>query len=107
MSAAQRRRLRRKKKFVRNFKRTLTNIILAPARMPRISGDKLDRLMHGCEIIAIAFVAVLMLHMAVPTIIGTLPVVVIGVAFAFFLFMIGLSDYQEKLVQYDLYGFKI
>lgn len=107
MSAAQRRRLRRKKKIMKTTKKLVTGILLAPARIPRITGDKVDRIMRICEIFAISFVAVLMLHMAIPSTVGVGIVVAVGVVFACLLLLIGLSDYQDKLVEYELYGFKI
>ena len=107
MSAAERRRIRRKKKFVRNVKRTFTSIVLAPARMPRITAERAERVMRYCEIAAVCFVAVLIVHMAAPEIVGKLFVIAAGLVFAALLGILGLSDYQDKLVEYELYGFKI
>jgi len=107
MSESQRRKLRRRRKFVRGCKRTMTNIVLAPARMPRLTVDKVDRVMRFCEVIAVLFVAVLMLHMAAPQTVGRGIVIIVGLIFAALLAVIGLSDYQDKLVEYELYGFKL
>lgn len=107
MSEAERRRQRRRRKVTRSVKRTLTGIVLAPARMPRITGEKAENLMRICEIVAILFVALLILHMAFPEFMGVTIVVIAGAVFAGLLALIRLGDYQDKLVEYELYGFKI
>ena len=48
-----------------------------------------------------------MLHLMVPEIVGTILVVVAGVIFASLLGMLLLGDYQDKLVEYELYGFRL
>ena len=96
-----------RRRFSRSIKKAFFGILLAPARIPRITGEKVERLMSFSEITAICFVAVLMLHMIVPDIIGTFAVILVGAVFAVLLGMILLADYQDKLVEYELYGFKI
>jgi len=107
LSEAERRRLRRRKKAARNIKRTVRGIVLAPARMPRFTIDKVERIMRLCELAAIAFVAILISHLALPELIGTFLVVVVGMVFVGLMLLIGLADYQDKLVEYELYGFKL
>lgn len=94
---------RQKKKAIRLFK----SIALAPGKMPRITGEKSDRIMGICEAVALIFTAALMLHLIVPEVVGLLAVVISGVAFGFLLFLLLLGSYQDKLVEYELYGFRL
>lgn len=96
---------RRKKK--KSIKKILTNIVLAPGKMPRINEEKSNRIMHMGEIVALVFVAFLMLHMIIPEIIGIVPVVATGIAFVGSLGLLLLGDYQDKLAEYELYGFRL
>lgn len=107
MSEQERRRIRRRKKAARNVKRTFVGIVLAPGKMPRITADMVSRVMQMCELAAIMFAAVLILHLALPEIIRTFWVVIVGAVFAGLMGVILLADYQDKLAEYELYGFKI
>lgn len=107
MSEAQIRRLRRKKKAARNVRRTIVGIITAPAKMPRVTAQMAERIMRICEVVAVLFVAVLALHLSRPNIFGVVPVVIVGILFAGMLMIIKLSDYQDKLEEYNLYGFRL
>lgn len=107
MSEREIRRIRRRKKNIRNIKRGITNIILAPGKMPRITGDFLTRIMKACEISSLAFVALLLVHMVAPLAVGTVVVVIAGIIFAGLMGVIALSDYQDKLAEYELFGFKV
>lgn len=107
MNDAKRRRLRRRAKASRRIKRTVSEILLAPAKMPRITGDRAEALMKYCEMAALIFVAVLMFHMAAPELVGVLLVAGTGIVFGALLALICLGGYQDKLVEYELYGFKI
>ena len=106
MSSANSKNARRRKKS-RSFKKFVTGIVLAPGKLPRLNAEALSRIMRICESVAVIFVAVLMLHMAIPELVGIGMVVGVGIIFAGFLVTIAISDYQDKLVEYDLYGFKI
>ena len=107
MSEGQRRRIRRRRRVVKGFKRTFINIVFAPARIPKIKQDTVDVLMRLCESAALAFVAILVMHIAMPELIKTGIVVFMGIVFAALLFVIKLSDYQQKIEQYRYYGFRI
>ena len=107
MSEGQRRRVRRRRKVVKGFKRTFINIVFAPARIPKIKQDTVDVLMRMCESAALAFVAILVMHIAMPELIKTGIVVFVGIVFAALLFVIKLSDYQHRIEQYRYYGFRI
>ena len=76
-------------------------------RMPKIKQESVDLLMRLCEISALAFVALLVAHIANPALVKTVPVVLTGIVFAGFGALIKLSDYQEKIEQYRYYGFRI
>lgn len=107
MSEGQRRRIRRRRKVVKGFKKTLIHVMFAPTRIPKIKQDSVDLLMRLCEITALVFVSLLVFHMALPDMIKTGPVVFVGILFAVFLSLIKLADYQEKIEQYRYYGFRI
>ncbi len=107
MSAAQRRRARRRRKIVRGVRKTFLNVVFAPMRMPKIKQESVDLLMRLCEIAALAFVALLVAHIANPALVNTVFVVLTGIVFALFGALIKLSDYQEKIEQYRYYGFRI
>ena len=107
MSEGQRRRARRRRRVVKGFKRTFINIVFAPTRIPKIKGDTVDLLMRLCESAALAFVALLVMHIALPDVVRTGIVVVVGIAFAVLLGLIKLSDYQRRIEQYRYYGFSI
>ncbi len=101
------RRGRRRRKIIRGMKKTFINVVFAPARIPKIKGDMLETIMRLCEIAALAFAALLVLHIAVPDVIKTVLVILCGAVFAALLLTIKLSDYQEKIEQYRYYGFRI
>ena len=107
MSKGSRRKAVRRRRVVKGLKRTFINIVFAPARIPKIKQDTVDLLMRLCESAALAFVAILVMHMALPDVVGTGIVVVIGIVFAMLLGAIKLSDYQQKIEQYRYYGFRI
>ncbi len=107
MSDVARRRARRRRKIVRGVRKTFINVVFAPMRMPKIKQESVDLLMRLCEISALAFVALLVAHIANPDFINTVPVVLTGIVFAGFGGLIKLSDYQEKIEQYRYYGFRI
>ena len=107
MSAGQRRRARRRRKVSRGVRKTIINIVFAPARIPKIRQDTVDLLMRLCEITAVIFAAALVLHIAAPDLVRVGIVIVAGAVFAALCAVIKLSDYQEKIEQYRYYGFKI
>lgn len=107
MSESKRRRLRRKRKIVRGARKTFINLIFAPLRMPRITGNMVSVLMKLCEGAALLFVFLLLTHIWSPDVMPTFIVTLTGVIFAGLLFVIKLSDYQEMIEQYKYYGFRI
>lgn len=107
MSESKRRRLRRKRKIVRGARKTLINLVFAPLRMPRITGNTVSVLMRLCEGAALLFVFLLLTHIWSPNVMPTFVVTLTGVIFAGLLFVIKLSDYQEMIEQYKYYGFRI
>ena len=107
MSYRGRRGSTRRRRIVRGMKKTFINVVFAPTRIPRIKGDTLELIMKLCEIAALSFAALLVLHIAVPDVIKTGVVIICGVIFAGLLLAIKLSDYQEKMEQYRYYGFRI
>ena len=102
-----RRRRKRHGGIGRIVRKTFINVVFAPARIPKIKQDTVDTLMRLCEIAALVFVSVLVIHIAVPQLIRTGAVVISGIIFAVLLGVIKLSDYQEKIEQYRYYGFRI
>lgn len=107
MTVSQRKRLRRRRKFRRNVRRTILSILLAPARMPRITGPMIDTAMHMSEVAGLVFVSLLMMHLFNPSLIGVFIVVVSAIIFAGCLLAIKLGDYQGQLEEMKYYGFNI
>ena len=97
----------KKRSIAKAVKRMFTSIVLAPGKMPRIYGEKADRIMRLCEIVSLVFVAMLMLHIILPEIISVIFVIASGCAFGILLLLILLGNYQSKLVEYELYGFRL
>lgn len=107
MTVAQKKRLRRRRKFQRNVKKTILNILLAPARMPKISGSMLDTVMHMSEILGIVLATTLVMHLFNPGLIGVAIVVIAAIAFVGCLLTVKLGDYQDQLEEMKYYGFNI
>jgi len=97
----------RKRNKSRVAKRMFTSIVLAPGKMPRIAGEKADRIMRSCEIVSLVFVTMLMLHIILPEIVSVIFVIASGSVFGFLMLLILLGNYQSKLVEYELYGFRL
>ena len=107
MTAVQRKRLRRRRRMVRNIKKIILNVLLAPARMPRVTTQMADTAMHYCEIVGILFVAALIAHMFNPQLFKTFIVVITATAFVVCLLTVKLSDYQNQLEEMSYYGFNL
>lgn len=107
MTVAQKKRMRRRRRFRRNVKRTILNILLAPMRMPRITGDTLETAIKLSEVTGIVFIALLLAHLFNPELIGVFLVIVSAVVFAGCLLTIKLGDYQNQLEELRYYGFNI
>lgn len=107
MTAARKRRIRRKRRFVRNFKRTVVAILLMPARMPKINSVMIDQAMHASEVTGMIFVALLMMHLFNPKLISTPAVVISALCFVGFLLTVKLGDYQDQLEEMQYYGYNI
>lgn len=107
MTAVQKKRMRRRRKFKRNTKRLILNILLMPARMPRISGIILERTTQLSDVTGLLFMAVLIGHMFNSELIGTFPVVATALAFAVCLLALKIGDYQDQLEELKYYGYKI
>lgn len=107
MTAVQKRRIRRKRRFVRNTKRIIVSILLAPARMPRVTAQLFEQLMKASEVTGIVFVAVLMMHLFNPVLIKTPIVVMAALMFIGCLLTLKLGDYQDRLEEMKYYGFNI
>lgn len=107
MTIAQKKRMRRRRRFRRNVKRVILNILLAPMRMPRIAGSTLENAIKFSEITGIVFAAMLIAHLFNPEFIGLLIVIVTAAAFVVCLMTIKLGDYQDQLEELRYYGFNI
>jgi len=96
MTAVQRRRMKRRRRFVRNLCRAFAGITLTSIRLPRISAYNIDQAMKNCEIIGIVFVTFLMVQLSNPSVLGKIGVVVSATAFVVLLMLIKYSDYQDE-----------
>jgi len=97
-----RRKLRRRRKFVRNIKRTVRSILLMPGKIPPIDLRTVDFCMKLCETVGIVFVGTL-----IATLIGNSSVVsvinlIAGFVFAGLLLFIKLADIQDRLVRLEM-----
>lgn len=100
---SKKKRLRARRRFVRNVKRIIFNIIVAPARMPRVSGSLAEQAMRACEISGVVFVGILMAHLFNPDVFKTAFVVLAALVFVSFIIMIKLGEYQDSLEELRLY----
>lgn len=107
MTVAQKKRMRRRRRFQRNMKRAVLNVLLAPMRMPRITGPTLENAMRLSEISGIVFASMLLAHLFNPKLVGLFVVVIAAVAFAGCLLTIKLGEYQNQLEELKYYGFNI
>jgi len=107
MTSVQRRRLRRRRRFVRNVKRTILNIMLAPARMPRITSQTIDQAMKWSEITGTIFVTALMIQLSNPSTLCKFFTIISAVAFVTLLLTMKLGDYQDQLDELKYYGYNI
>ena len=107
MTQVQRKRMRRRRRFVRNCKRTVVNILLMPARMPKVSVTMIEQAMHASEIAGMVFIAVLLAHLFNPVIFKTAFVILTALIFVTFLLIVKLGDYQDQLEEMKYYGFNI
>ena len=97
-----RRKIRRRRKFVRNFKRTIRSILLMPGKIPPIDIRTVDLCMKLCEGVGLVFVGTL-----IATLIGKGGLVSVvnlisGLAFAGLLLFIKLADIQDRLVRLEM-----
>lgn len=107
MTAVEKRRLRRRRRFIRNVKRAITEILLAPARMPRVDVSMAEAAMRASETAGIIFVACLMLHMIKPQYMNVVFVAMAGSVFVVLLLVVKLGDYQDRLEELKNYGLNI
>lgn len=96
MTAVQRRRMRRRRRFVRNFCRAMASITITPVRLPRITVYNIDQAMKNCEVTGIIFITFLLVQLSNPSVLGKIGVIVSAVVFVVLLAMIKLGDYQEN-----------
>lgn len=107
MTAVQRRRMKRRRRFVRNLKRTIISIMLAPAKMPRVTVQKIDQAMRMSEIAGAIFIAVLMLQLSNPSTLGKVVTFICAAVFVGLLLTVKLGDYQDQLEELKYYGYNI
>lgn len=107
MTAVQRKRMRRRRRIVRNLKRTIYNIMVAPAKMPRITSQWIDQAMRYSEVAGMIFVISLTIQLANPNFLTKIGVILSAVAFLIFITTIKLGDYQDQLDELKYYGYNI
>lgn len=104
MTVSERRRKRRRQKFVRGVKKSIFQMIIAPARMPRIAGEVAHQVTRACEISGVIFAAMMFLYFVMPEMVNILFVLIPALLFVLFLFVLKLGDYQAKLEELKMYG---
>ena len=91
--------LRRRRKILRNFRRTVRAVLLMPGRIPPIDVQTVESSMRLCEIAGVIFVLTLIAHLVSDS--GVVAGVNFAARFVFFglIFFIKLADYQDKLIR--------
>lgn len=97
MTSAQRKRIKMKKRFKRNVKKTVRFILLAPGKLPRIPLQMLEHVIRVCEASGILLVVALLTHLLIPNYINTVLSIVSATMFFTLLLIIKLEHYQEVL----------
>lgn len=97
MTVAQRKRVKRKKRFKRNAKRMLRCILFAPGKLPKIRLQTLEQIIRACEVSGILFVISLLTYLLKPDQINMMLSVVSAAVFFTQLLVIKLGHYQEVL----------
>ena len=101
---AQQKKLRRRRRFKKNVKRTLYAILTAPIRMPRFSRSQLRGLTKACEVFGIVLVVLLLVCMMHAGAFVKVISIICAVLFAISIIVIQLQMFQDDLEER---GFKI
>lgn len=96
------RRAKNRRKFARNVKRTLKNVLLIPGKIPPITEGMVEISMRICEVFGVLFVGTLVANLASdnPTI--AIINIVMGLLFFGLMAFIKLADYQDRLIREQL-----
>lgn len=105
MTSAQRKRIKMKKRFKRNVKKTVRRILLAPGKLPKIRLQMLEQVIRICEASGILFVVSLLMHLLNPDYINMVLSIVSAAIFFTLLLIIKLGHYQEILERQEYSGY--
>lgn len=101
MTYEERERIRRRRRFKKNMKRTMRTILLLPSHMPRLPGQVFATAVKTCEIIGLAFVVIVICSMLNPSGLLTFLRTVSALAFFTLFFFIKIDEYQDILESYS------
>jgi len=94
-----RRSLRRRRKILRNIKRTVRAVLLMPGRIPPIDERTVEVCMRFCETCGFLFVTTLIAHLCNDSSILAGVNVTMGIAFLGTILFIKLAEYQDRLIR--------
>ena len=94
-----RRSLRRRRKILRNIRRTVRAVLLMPGRIPPIDVKSVEVCMRFCEVCGFLFVTTLIAHLCSDSSLMALLNVMMGIAFLGTILFIKLADYQDRLIR--------
>lgn len=97
-----RRNLRRRRKILRNIKRTVRAVLLMPGRIPPIDVRTVEVCMRFCEAFGIGFVSTLIAHLISDSNLIALFNLTLGFAFFGLILFIKLADYQDRLIRAEM-----
>ncbi len=104
MTSAQRKRIKMKKRFRRNVKKTIRYILFAPGKLPKIRVQMLGQVIKFCEASGVMFVISLLAHLLNPDQVNTVLSIVSAGVFFLLLLIIKLEHYQEILERQEYSG---
>jgi len=91
--------LRRRRKILRNIRRTVRAVLLMPGRIPPIDVRTVESSMKYCEMTGVLFVLTLIAHLISDSVIIAAVNITAGFAFFGLMFFIKLADYQDRLIR--------
>lgn len=93
---------RRKKKFVKNFKRSIRKILLMPGKFPPVSVQAVEIATKVCEILGVVFIGTLIAHLTSDNSLVAVANIAVGIAFFGLLIFLKLAYYQDRLIRENM-----
>lgn len=93
---------RRKKKLLRNCRRTIRKVLLMPGKFPPVSIHAVEIATKICETFGVFFVGTLIAHLTSENTAVAAANVIVGVVFFGLLVFLKLADYQDRLIRENM-----